>query len=77
MVFKQGLVTVGLGVVLGLGLAVVVGRLISTQLYHVSALDPLTFLATPLLVVAVAMVANLLPARRATKVDPVQALQAD
>jgi ABC-type antimicrobial peptide transport system permease subunit len=77
MVFRQGLVTVGLGVVLGLGLAAAVGRLMSNQLFQVSALDPLTFLATPFLVLAVAMAANLLPARRATKVDPVRALQAE
>jgi putative ABC transport system permease protein len=76
LVFRQGLATVGVGVVLGLGLAVGVGRLISTQLFQVSALDPLTFVATPILVVAVAMTANFLPARRATKVDPVRALQA-
>jgi len=77
MVFKQGLVTVALGVVLGLGLAVVVGRLIAAQLFQVSALDPVTFALTPILVVVVAMAANLLPARRATKVDPVRALQAE
>jgi putative ABC transport system permease protein len=77
MVFRQGLSTVALGVVLGLGLAAVVGRLMAAQLYEVSALDPLTFVLTPLIVVAVAMIANLLPARRATRVDPVRALQAE
>jgi putative ABC transport system permease protein len=77
LVFRQGLTTVGLGVILGLGLAVVVGRLVSTQLYEVSALDPTTFMVTPFLVVGVAMTANVLPARRATKVDPVRALQAE
>jgi len=77
MVFRQGLSTVVLGVVLGLGLAAVVGRLMAAQLYEVSALDPLTFVLTPLIVVTVAMIANLLPARRATRVDPVQALQAE
>jgi ABC-type antimicrobial peptide transport system permease subunit len=77
MVFRQGLATVALGVILGLGLAVVVGRLMAAQLYEISPLDPLTFGLTPLLVVAVAITANLLPARRATKVDPVRALQAE
>jgi putative ABC transport system permease protein len=77
MVFRQGLVMVGTGVVMGLGLAAVVGRLVSSQLYQVSALDPLTFALTPLLVGAVALTANLLPARWATKVDPVRALQAE
>jgi ABC-type antimicrobial peptide transport system permease subunit len=77
LVFRQGLVTAGLGVTLGLGLAVIVGRFVSTQLFLVSALDPLTFGVTPLLVVGVAMAANLIPARRATRVDPVRALQAE
>jgi putative ABC transport system permease protein len=77
MVFKQGLATVAWGVVLGLGLAVVVGQLISSQLFQVRAFDPLTFLVTPFLVVAVAMAANLLPARRAANMDPVKALQAE
>jgi putative ABC transport system permease protein len=77
MVFRQGLATVAMGVILGLGLAVVVGRLMAAQLYEISPLDPLTFGLTPLLVVAVAITANLLPARRATKVDPVRALQAE
>lgn len=44
------------------------------QLYQVSALDPVTFLVTPILVLAVAMAAKLFPARRATRVDPVRAL---
>jgi putative ABC transport system permease protein len=76
LVFRQGLTTVGLGVTLGLGLAVLVGRVVASQLYEVSALDPMTFVVTPLLVLAVAMTANLLPARTAAKVDPVRALQA-
>jgi ABC-type antimicrobial peptide transport system permease subunit len=77
MVFRQGLVMVGAGVVLGLGLSVAVGRLVASQLFQVSSLDPLTFVLTPILVVAVAMVANLLPARRAMRVDPVRALQGE
>jgi ABC-type antimicrobial peptide transport system permease subunit len=68
---------VALGVALGLALAVGVGRLVSSQLYQVSALDPVTFLATPILVLAVSLAANLIPARRATRVDPVRALQAE
>ena len=77
MVFRQGLSTLALGVFLGLGLAAGVGRLLATQLYEVCALDPLTFVLTPLIAIAVAMTANLLPARRATNVDPVRALQAE
>jgi ABC-type lipoprotein release transport system permease subunit len=68
---------VGLSVFLGLGLAVVVGRLVPNQLYEVLALDPLTFFVTPVLVVAVAMMAGLLPARRAMMVDPVEAIRTE
>ncbi len=77
MVLRQGLVTVGTGVVLGLVLAAALSRVVEAQLYQISASDPLTFIAAPLLVGLVALAANLLPARRATKVDPVRALQAE
>jgi len=77
IVFRQGLLIVALGIILGMGLAGAGGRLISSQLYQISALDPVTFLMAPLLVVVVAMVANVLPAWRATKVDPLTALQSE
>jgi putative ABC transport system permease protein len=77
MVFRQGSIVVLSGILLGMGLAVAGGRLIASQLFQVSALDPVTFAVTPLVVVAVATVANVLPAWRATKVDPVRALQTE
>ncbi len=77
MIFLQGLATMGGGVVLGMVLAVAVGRLIRSQLYQVSERDPLTFFLTLALVTAVAVAANLIPARRAARVDPVRALQAE
>jgi len=77
LIFRQGLVVVGVGVVLGLGLAVGVGRFLSAQLFEIAPLDPLTFLVAPSVVVVIAIAANLLPARRAMKVDPVRALQAE
>lgn len=77
MVLKQGLTAVTAGVVVGLGLAWGLGQLMAAQLFGVSPTDPLTFLLTPLVVIGIALVANLLPARRATKVDPVRALQAE
>lgn len=77
MVMKQGLVTVGIGVALGLGLALVLARIMAAQLYGISATDAVTFALTSVLVAALALVANLLPARRASRVDPVKALQAE
>lgn len=77
MVVRQGLKTVAAGLALGLLLAFVVGRLVADFLVGVSPADPLTFLAVTLLLAAVAVPAALLPARRATRVDPVIALRAE
>jgi ABC-type antimicrobial peptide transport system permease subunit len=69
------LVLVGtiIGVVLSLGLA----QAIRGFLYGVGALDPVTFLGVPLILGVVALVAALVPARRASRVNPVQALKSD
>jgi putative ABC transport system permease protein len=77
LVLRQGLVTVVYGVVVGLLLAFLLSRVVSSQLYQVSATDPLTFLLASALVALVAAVANLLPARRAMRVDPVRVLQTE
>jgi ABC-type antimicrobial peptide transport system permease subunit len=77
MVLHQGLATAAVGVAVGLGLALALGRAMSAQLFGVSATDPLTLGVTALLVGAIALAASLVPARRATSVDPVRALQAE
>ncbi|HEV7890009.1 MAG TPA: ABC transporter permease [Pyrinomonadaceae bacterium] len=75
LVIGEGLSVVGLGLALGLALAFVVARLFASFLYGVGAADPLTFVGVPALLGSIALAAGYLPARRATKVDPMVALR--
>ena len=72
-----GLRLVVIGGVLGLALALAAARLLGGLLFEVSALDPLTFLGVPLVLGAAALLAAWLPARRASRVDPLAALRTD
>jgi putative ABC transport system permease protein len=76
LVLRQALWIVGVGVTVGLTVALVGVRLLATFLYGISPHDALTFVAVPIGVVAVAVVACLVPARRAATVDPLTALRA-
>jgi len=76
MVLRQGLLVVGVGVVLGIAGALALTRFLETILFGVSALDPATFVVVPVLLVSVAALASFLPARRAARVDPATALRA-
>jgi ABC-type antimicrobial peptide transport system permease subunit len=64
-----------IGVVIGVVGALLLGRLLSSMMFGVSASDPITFASVSVLLVAVAFCASLLPAYRATRVEPVRTLR--
>jgi predicted permease len=77
MFVRSALVLTGIGVVIGLGTAAVVARLMRTLLFGVSPLDPLSFAVVPLILALAAAIASFLPAARVAAVDPVDALRAE
>jgi ABC-type antimicrobial peptide transport system permease subunit len=81
MVLRQGALQLALGLFLGLGLALAVGTFagsgIQNVLFGVSARDPFTYGVVLTLITVVSLVATLVPARRATRVDPMIALRAE
>jgi predicted permease len=77
MILRQGLVLVAIGLAIGLGGYFALGRLIQNQLFNVAPTDPATLIAAPAVLALVALLACLLPARRATRVDPMIALRAE
>jgi predicted permease len=77
MFVRSALVLTGVGTAIGLGAAAALMRLMRTLLFGISPLDPVTFTAVPVALVAAAALASYLPARRTTAVDPVEALRAE
>lgn len=77
LVLRSGLVLVGVGVVIGLAASFAVARLLHSLLYGVGVHDPMVFSTIAVLLLGVAIIACLLPALRATKVDPLVALRGD
>ena len=77
MVLALGMTPTAIGTVLGVTAALGLTRLMSSLLFGVSAVDPTTFLVIPAVLIAVAFIASYVPARRATKVDPLQSLRSE
>jgi ABC-type antimicrobial peptide transport system permease subunit len=77
MIMAEGFVMLASGLVVGLLLAVATGKILSGILYEVSALDPIAFTVAPLMLAIAAVIATWLPARRATQVNPIQALRTE
>jgi ABC-type antimicrobial peptide transport system permease subunit len=75
LVLREGLTTAGVGVVLGLIGALLTTRLLQGMLFGVSATNPLIFAINALILMAVALAACLVPARRAARIDPMEALR--
>lgn len=77
LVVRQALMLVSVGISIGLAGAFVLMRIISSLLYGVSVTDPFTFVITPIMLGAIALMASFIPARRAAKTDPILALRQD
>jgi predicted permease len=77
LVVSQGAKVVLAGTVLGIAAALASTRLLKSLLYEVSALDPVVFVAMSLMMMAIGMVASYVPARRASRVDPIESLRND
>ena len=77
MFVRSALILTGVGTAVGLGAAAALMRLMRTLLFGISPLDPVTFAAVPVVLVAAAALASYLPARRTAAIDPVEALRAE
>jgi putative ABC transport system permease protein len=75
LAFRPGLILTATGTIVGLGASVVVTRLMSSLLFGVSASDPATFAVVPVLLGIVTLAACFIPARRATRVSPMEILK--
>jgi ABC-type antimicrobial peptide transport system permease subunit len=74
MIVRQAVGLAGAGVAAGIAIALAITPLMANQLFGVPPLDPVTFVAVPLLLVAVATLAAIVPGRRAMRIEPVRAM---
>ena len=77
LIVKQGMVLTLVGVIGGVGVALVASRVVAGLVFEVSVRDPMVFIAAPLALLTVALLAAYLPARRAAAVDPMEAMRAE
>ena len=77
MFVRHGFVLSGIGVVVGIGVAAALTRLMASMLYRISPLDVVTYAAVSVVLMTAALFASYLPARRAASLNPVDALRAD
>ena len=77
MFLRHGLILSGIGVAVGIGVAAALMRLMASMLYQVSPLDITTYAGVSVVLLAAAMTASYLPARRAASLNPVEALLAE
>jgi putative ABC transport system permease protein len=75
LVIRQGMAPALLGLAIGLSAASLLSQLMASVLYGISPMDPVTFAIIPVILAAVALLATIVPAQRATKVEPVRALK--
>ena len=75
LVMKEVLLLLSIGLAVGIPAAMALGRFVSAQLYGIEAGDPLIAVATMILLTAVSVVAGLIPAHRASRIDPILALR--
>jgi putative ABC transport system permease protein len=77
LILKRGLAQLGAGVALGLAGALGVSQVLSTVVVNIRPTDPITYAATVVVLTVVSIAACLVPARRATRIDPIVALRAE
>ena len=77
MILREGSAMLAAGLVIGLLLAMATGKVLSSMLYQVSALDPIAFTVAPLVLALAGLLATWLPARRATRISPMDALRTE
>ena len=77
MFVRSAIMLTGTGVAIGVVAAAGLTQFMKSLLFGISPLDPLTYIAIPLILVSAAMLASYLPARRAAAINPVEALRAD